>query len=171
MKAGLPAIEADALQLLPMTVADVDRVMAVEAAAYSFPWTRGNFIDSIAAGHLLEMLVDADGRLLGYYAAMPGVDELHLLNLTVAPAHRRRGHARTLLRTLTARARARGLSALWLEVRVGNEPAIALYRQWGFIQTGLRRGYYPAAAGRREDAVVMSWVLPPPDEEGGDGLE
>lgn len=166
------AVAEAALQCVPMTVSDLDRVMAVEASAYAFPWTRGNFIDSIAAGYFMEMLVQkTDRALVGYYAAMPGVDELHLLNLTVAPAFQRRGHALRLLSALQARARAHGLGSLWLEVRVSNERALAVYRRWGFVQSGLRRGYYPAAGGRREDAVVM--MLPVPrvlHEEGNDGV-
>lgn len=163
---------APSLHLEPLTVADLDRVMAIEASAYSFPWTRGNFIDSMAAGYDSEMLVDRrDGALVGYYVAMPGVDELHLLNLTVAPAFQGRGHARTLLAAVQAQARARALGSLWLEVRVSNERALALYRDWGFVQNGVRRGYYPAAGGRREDAAVMMLhVTTTHDEEPADGL-
>jgi ribosomal-protein-alanine N-acetyltransferase len=155
--------------LVPMTVPDLDRVMAIEASAYSFPWTRGNFIDAMAAGYVMELLLRPDdGALIGYYAAMPGVDELHLLNLTVAPAFQRRGHARRLLAALQAQARALRLSSLWLEVRVSNERALALYTQWGFVQNGLRRGYYPAAGGRREDAAVMMLQVPAATDDGGD---
>ena len=84
----------------PMRVADLDAVLAVEAVAYAHPWTRGNFIDSLVAGYLAEMLVHDTLGLVGYYVAMPGVDEMHLLNLTVAPAQQRRGHSRTLLDAL-----------------------------------------------------------------------
>jgi [ribosomal protein S18]-alanine N-acetyltransferase len=164
-----PMAADSALELVAMTASDLDRVMGIEASAYSFPWTRGNFIDALAAGYLMRMLVQSsDGTLVGYYAAMPGVDELHLLNLTVAPAFQRRGHARTLLAALQSQARALGLSSLWLEVRVSNERALELYRRWGFVQSGLRRDYYPAASGRREDAVVMMLRVPGTAETGGD---
>lgn len=168
MKTAPPPPRAEAsLCQMPMTVSHLDRVMAVEVTAYPFPWTRGNFVDSIAAGYVMQMLVRADdGALLGYFAAMPGVDELHLLNLTVAPEFQRRGHARTLLATLEAEARERLLSTVWLEVRVSNERALALYHRWGFVQNGLRRGYYPAAGGRREDAVVMMKRLSDMADEG-----
>jgi len=173
MKADQSPVAADTtLQFVPMTVADLDRVMAVEALAYSFPWTRGNFIDSIAAGYVMELLVDRrGGALVGYFVAMPGVDELHLLNLTVAPPFQGRGHARALLAALQAHARARRLGSLWLEVRVSNERALNLYRACGFVQNGVRRGYYPAAAGRREDAAVMMLHVPAtPGQETPDGL-
>lgn len=155
-----------------MTIHDLDRVMAVEVQAYPFPWTRGHFTDSLAAGYLAQLLVSGD-ELLGYYVAMPGVDELHLLNLTVAPAHQRRGHARALLAHLAEAARAAGAAQVWLEVREGNERARWLYERWGFERVGLRKGYYPAARGQREHAVVMRWAVPAAGttSRAGDGLD
>ena len=97
-------------QLRAMRWDDLDRVLAVERAAYDFPWTRGNFVDSLAAGYLAEMLVDHRLGLVGYIVAMAGVDEMHLLNLTVAPAQQRRGHARCLLDVLERRCRDQGLA-------------------------------------------------------------
>ena len=142
-----------------MRTADVDRVLAVEVRAYSFPWTRGNFIDSLAAGYLAEVLIDPQDALLGYFVAMVGVDELHLLNLTVAPAHQRQGHAGTLLDVLEQRCRDHQLPALWLEVRASNERARHVYRQRGFQDVGLRKNYYPAVQATREDAIVMSLAV------------
>ncbi len=147
------------LAVRPMQVDDLDAVMAVETACYPFPWTRGNFIDSIAAGYPARLLLDDDGLLLGYVVAMPGVDEMHLLNITVAPHAQGRGHASRLvgvLRALCVEARA---AQLWLEVRQSNVHAQAVYRHLGFLAIGVRKGYYPAAFGRREDAVVMSLTL------------
>ena len=142
-----------------MTSADLTRVLAIEVGAYGFPWSRGNFIDSLAAGYLAEVLPGRDGGLLGYFVAMPGVDEMHLLNITVAPDHQGRGHGRAMLDAVQARCLERRLPMLWLEVRAGNHRARALYRQRGFAEVGLRRGYYPAPQGQREDAVVMSMAV------------
>ncbi|MBL0149329.1 MAG: ribosomal protein S18-alanine N-acetyltransferase [Ideonella sp.] len=147
-------------QLTSMTVDDLDRVLAIEVMAYSHPWTRGNFIDSLAAGYLAWLRTDADGRCIGYCVAMPGFEEMHLLNLTVAPSAQRRGHARAMLQTLCDTCRAQDLPMLWLEVRQGNEVARQLYRRFGFETVGLRRDYYPAGHGRREDAVVMRLAIP-----------
>lgn len=154
-------LKPSAWGLRPMHVGDVDRVLAIESRAYSFPWTRGNFIDSLAAGYLAELLVDADDDIIGYFVSMLGVDEMHLLNLTVAPAWQRMGHARTLLDALERRCREHDVPALWLEVRAGNDRARHLYRRRGFVEVGLRRHYYPAGHGAREDAVVMSLPLAP----------
>ena len=142
--------------LRPMTLAALDGVVALEAAVYPFPWTRGNFVDSLAAGYVASTLNGSGGELIAYCVAMRGADELHLLNITVAPVARRRGHARRLLGALVAMCRAQGDERIWLEVREANVDAQATYRRLGFTQVGVRKGYYPAPAGAREDAVVMS---------------
>jgi [ribosomal protein S18]-alanine N-acetyltransferase len=138
-----------------MQLADVDAVLAVEVTAYSFPWTRGNFVDSLTAGYLAELQLDPAGKPQAYFVAMPGVEEMHLLNITTAPACQGQGLGRALLRRLYALAHAQGARALWLEVRRSNERAQRLYRSEGFTPQGLRRAYYPAAAGQREDALVL----------------
>ena len=136
---------------------DLDAVQRIEDSAYPFPWTRSNFIDSLAAGHLAEVL-DGGAALLGYFIAMVGVDELHLLNITVAPSWQGRGLGRALLDAVSRHGRERGLQRLLLEVRESNMRAQALYLRQGFEVIGRRKAYYPAAQGR-EDAVVMSLAL------------
>ena len=156
----------------PMTTGDLDAVQAVEAAAYPHPWSRRHFADSLAAGYAAVMLLGeaapgalvhpprADGRLLlGYVVAMRGVDETHLLNITLAPAHQRQGWARCLLDALVLWSRGQRAQWLWLEVRQSNHGARRVYERYGFKQVGLRRAYYPAAPVGREDAVVMSLPL------------
>jgi len=138
---------------------EVDTMLAIESAAYAFPWSRGNFVDSLNAGYLARKRVDAAGQWLGYFIAMPGVQELHLLNLTVAPPHQRQGHARALLDRLVGEGAALGAQRLWLEVRVSNGRAQEVYRRYGFREIGVRRGYYPAGALARENALVMSLQL------------
>lgn len=146
--AGLPPTR-------PMVVADLDVVMPVETSAYSHPWTRGNFIDSLAAGYRTLLQCDTEGGVLAYSVALPGFEETHLLNLTVAPVHQGQGLGSALLAELADWARARGDAALWLEVRPSNVRARTLYQRRGFVEVGLRRHYYPADKGQREDAVVM----------------
>ncbi len=151
-------------------VADLDTVLAIEAGAYAFPWSRGNFIDSLAAAYLTEVLRNEQGGIIGYFIAMTGVDELHLLNLTVATAHQGRGHGRALLDAVQGHGRRLRLALIWLEVRASNLRARQLYRARGFAEVGLRRAYYPGAQSR-EDAVVMRLALaaaPPPGAGAGD---
>ena len=144
---------------MPIGLEHVDTLLAIETSAYEFPWSRGNFIDSLNAGYLARRRVDAAGRWLGYFIAMPGVQELHLLNLTVAPEHQRRGHARALLDRLVNEGAALGAQRIWLEVRTSNQRAQQVYRRYGFREVGVRRGYYPAGALARENALVMSLDL------------
>ena len=134
----LPAIEG-----LPMRLEDVDEVLAIEEDLYPFPWTRGNFVDSIASGY----------SAWGYR-----VDEAHLLNISVAAQRQRMGFGARLLSHARQGARQAGATSLLLEVRPSNEKALALYRRFGFRQIGVRRAYYPAAQGR-EDALVLKHVL------------
>ena len=139
----------------PIEGRDLDTVLRIEVGAYSFPWTRGNFLDSLASGYLAELMVGADGAAIGYFVAMPGADELHLLNITVAASLQGRGHGMDLLEAVVQRCHDRQVRMLWLEVRETNVRARTLYRRRGFQEVGLRRGYYPAPQARREDAVVM----------------
>jgi ribosomal-protein-alanine N-acetyltransferase len=152
---GLAADEA----VRPMTLAALDGVVALEAAVYPFPWTRGNFVDSLAASYIAWTLNGSGGELIAYCMAMRGAGEMHLLNITVAPVARRRGHARRLLGALVALCHAQGDERIWLEVREANIDAQATYLRLGFTQVGMRKGYYPAPDGAREDAVVMSLAI------------
>lgn len=159
----MSAVLRDERLLLPMTVTQLDTVLAIEQAAYAFPWTRGNFIDSLASGYPSQVLYGAQGELLGYFVAMEGVDEMHLLNITVSPPAWGQGHALFMLDELCVLARARKAQQIWLEVRESNQRARAVYERYGFTNIGVRRGYYPASrlthASGREDAAVMSLVL------------
>ncbi len=133
-------------------------MLHIEQRAYPHPWTRGNFLDAIRSGYQGQLLQAGD-VLLGYFVAMKGVDEVHLLNITVAPEYQRQGWARVMLDALAIWARGQGAEWLWLEVRVSNARAAAVYAAHGFRQVGVRKGYYPAGHGQREDAVVMSLHL------------
>ena len=142
--------------LRPMTVASLDGVLALEVEVYPFPWTRGNFVDSLAAGYTAWTLNRPDGDLVGYCVAMAGAGEMHLLNITIAPAARRCGRARRILGELAQVCAALPADRLWLEVRESNAEARAAYGRLGFTSVGIRKDYYPAPGARREHAVVMS---------------
>ena len=137
---------------------NLEAVMQVEQRAYAHPWSRANFIDTLASGYQAQVLW-AGEVVLGYFVAMKGVDEVHLLNITVAPEHQGHGWARLMLEALAIWARGQAAEFLWLEVRVGNLRALKVYEAHGYQRMGQRKNYYPSAHGQREDAVVMSLRL------------
>lgn len=141
-----------------LTPERLDALLDIEFSAYSHPWSRGNFTDALASGYECQLLM-AGEQMLGYFVAMLGVDEVHLLNITVAPAFQRQGWARVLLDALALWARGRNAQWLWLEVRASNLRAQHIYETHGFRRVGERKRYYPAAHGQREDAIVMSLPL------------
>lgn len=172
------AYPPERLALAPLTPDTLPLVAEVEKTAYAYPWSLRHFHDSLASGHLAQALLAtphpsdphewahaptwSDGRwLLGYLVAMPVVDEVHLLNLTTAPTHRRQGHAQRLMQALLDWACRRQAQSLWLEVRESNAPARALYDRLGFATVGRRKGYYPDIGSRREDALVMQRPISP----------
>ena len=143
----------------------LDAIMAIEYASYDFPWSRGNFADSMAEGYrcqglFLRRQTDAQPVLAGYSIVMRGVDEAHLLNIAVAPEFRGQKMAVLLLQQLCAWARLQGLDYVWLEVRLSNLRAQKLYREFGMHAVGLRKNYYRSADGH-EDAIVMNYPLAP----------
>lgn len=141
-------------QARPMQGADLDRVYSIEREVYPFPWTRGNFADSLAAGYD-AWVFESDGRLLGYAILMWLPDEAHLLNIAVAKDLQGRGYGRAFLDWLLRQVQSRGLATMLLEVRPSNTAARALYERASFRQIGVRRSYYPAGPAAREDALVL----------------
>jgi [ribosomal protein S18]-alanine N-acetyltransferase len=154
MSAVLRTIEAG---FEPMTEARLDEVVAIERRAYDHPWTRGNFSDSLRSGYQAQLLC-AGSTIIGYFVAMLGVDEVHLLNITVDPPYQGQGWGRVLLDALGLWAGAQHAHWVWLEVRTSNTRAQQVYEHYGFRRVGERKNYYPARGGR-EDAIVMSCKL------------
>ena len=145
--------------LREMGSGDLDAVMDIEVRAYEFAWSRGNFADSLAAGYVAQVLCDEQGRLVGYFVALAGVEEMHLLNVCVEPRLQGQGLGLQLLDGVLLSASLHGASLLWLEVRPSNSRALHLYQRYGLHAVARRRGYYPASVDgkpAREDAIVMS---------------
>lgn len=134
--------------------ADLPAVLAMERRAHAFPWTQGNFADALASGYYM-VVMEEGGDLLGYGIVQVILDEGHLLNITVDPGLHGRGLGRELLQHLLDYAKEK-TDTLFLEVRPSNTRAIALYQTSGFNEIGLRRNYYNAPGGGREDALLMA---------------
>lgn len=137
-----------------MTGGDLDAVMRAENRIYPFPWTRGNFVDSLAAGYRAWILREGDD-MRGYGVVMPVLEEAQLLNISVIPERQGQGLGARLLDFFMMDALAQGALRMFLEVRPSNTTGRRLYERRGFVQIGRRRDYYPAHGGR-EDALVMA---------------
>jgi len=148
---------APKLLLRPMNETDIAAVVALEAAAYQFPWSEGIFRDCLRVGYLCRV-VEIGAAVAGYGIMSMGAGEAHILNLCVRADLRSRGIGRQVLDYLLERARGAGMLDAFLEVRPTNVAAIRLYQAAGFEQVGVRRGYYQAAGGR-EDAAVLKLGL------------
>jgi len=157
------------LSFLPMQSADLDAVLDIESVSHIHPWTRGNFTDSLAAGHWAYCIrphVDQvikgsylDPAILWAYCILfPAVDELHLLNITVSPKLRKLGLGSRMMAAIEGVAAQQKIPRIILEVRPSNIAAVTLYQKLGYEQIGVRKNYYPADPnlGVREDALVMA---------------
>ena len=145
------------LSFREMQTSDLDAVMQIETVNFPFPWTAGNFKDSITSGHDC-VLLQMDDSIIGYAILMMVLDEAHLLNISVAPSHKGQGLGRHLLDHMMQIGREKGGLNMFLEVRPSNIAAITLYESIGFNEMGVRPGYYPAHKGR-ENAVLMGVAL------------
>jgi [ribosomal protein S18]-alanine N-acetyltransferase len=140
-----------------MHASDLDAVMQIETVNFPFPWTAGNFKDSINSGHIC-LVLEIDEVMVGYAILMMVLDEAHLLNISVSSAWKGKGWGRHLLNHMMQISREKGGLNMFLEVRPSNVSAITLYESIGFNEMGVRPGYYPAHNGR-ENAVLMGVAL------------
>ncbi|MBI3001676.1 MAG: ribosomal protein S18-alanine N-acetyltransferase [Deltaproteobacteria bacterium] len=146
------SVSESGLFLRPITSSDLEEVMAIERAAFSFPWSARFFLQELRVPYARSLLAVVDGKTVGYiiYWRLPSETDIH--NLAVHPAHRRQGIGRALLRAVIEEARREGLQRITLEVRKSNEAAQRLYQSLGFVSQGVRKGYY---SDDGEDAVIM----------------
>jgi len=140
-----------------MSTSDLDAVMAIERVNFPFPWSEGNFKDSIDSGYICLVMEQAN-QLVGYAVLMMVLDEAHLLNISVDKTYQGKGWGRYLLVHMMDVGREKGGLNMFLEVRPSNHSALGLYESMGFNEMGIRPGYYPAHNGR-EDAVLMGMAL------------
>ncbi|MGZ8219742.1 ribosomal protein S18-alanine N-acetyltransferase [Methylomagnum sp.] len=151
------AENADVL-LRPMRRPDLKSVSAIEQLAYEFPWEPATFRDCFKVGYNC-WIGEKAGQILSYGICSVGAGEAHVLNICVAPHIQGQGHGRMMLEKLMAVAKSYRAESMFLEVRPSNLKAIQLYQRVGFNEIGMRKDYYPARNGRREDALVMAREL------------
>jgi ribosomal-protein-alanine N-acetyltransferase len=142
-----------ALTIQPVRMADLDAVAELEKAAFHDFWPAEMLACEIEHPRAILLIALRDGRPVGYAAFRHAAGEAELLRLAVRPEERRRGVGRALFFEGAGRLQAEGVQAVFLEVRLDNAPAIALYESLGFTRTGRRRGYY------RDGTDALIYVL------------
>jgi len=141
------------LAIRPATLSDLNTIRAMEASIFPSPWSEEMIAAELLGDPLRIALLALQGETpVGYIFCWAVADELHVVNLGVIGAERRKGYGQALLEAVLTHPRASEASIVTLEVRVDNESARAFYRQNGFKEIALRKGYYPDTG---EDAVVM----------------
>jgi ribosomal-protein-alanine N-acetyltransferase len=147
-----------AIELRRLQMRDLAGIETIERRSYPTPWSRSMFAGELAKPSSICLgAFDAETEeLLGYLIISRYVDAWHVMNVAVAPRHRRRGIATALLDRLFELTAGDGRRGYTLEVRVSNKHAIGLYERLGFKARGIRRGYY---TDNREDALIM-WKDP-----------
>tara|TARA_R110002073_G_scaffold18299_2_gene67885 strand:+ start:2294 stop:2755 length:462 start_codon:yes stop_codon:yes gene_type:complete len=149
------------LQQMPlirnMRPSDLNQVVCIEREIFLFPWSLGNFADSIETGYFCQVLEQSD-TLFGYGVMITGPDEAHILTIGIAANWQKKGWGSKLLQHFIQLAKQQNKKTILLDVRESNLGATNLYKQTGFKQIAIRKDYYPAMCGR-EDAIVMELLL------------
>lgn len=157
----------DEITFRRMTLKDLDEIMVIEKDSFTAPWSRNAFTGELTDNHFARYLVmEHVGTIIGYGGMWLIIDEAHVTNIAVSPLFRGRKLGELLLLQMMAVAYVEGARKITLEVRVSNYQAQNLYRKLGFVEAGLRRGYY---SDNREDALIM-WADIPEPEDGDHAL-
>ena len=134
----------------------LDKILEIENLSFSAPWSLNGFLQELENPVAQILALMSDKVLLGYLCFWTVREEMQLLDLAVHPAHRGRGHGSLLLTKMIDHALSKGISRIWLEVRVSSSSARRLYEKFGFVESGRRRNYYTDPS---EDAILMSLGL------------
>ncbi|MGZ5031751.1 MAG: ribosomal protein S18-alanine N-acetyltransferase [Usitatibacter sp.] len=153
----MSAVPIPKLHYRRMRVADLSEVAHLEKSLYAFPWSIGNFRDSLTAGYDCWSITHGEA-IIGYAVLMIALDEAHLLNFAVAAEWQNQGIGRDFLKHMVEVAHVAGCQIVYLEVRPSNLAARHLYKSMGFQQIAIRPDYYPALVGR-EDALFLGLSL------------
>lgn len=140
------------IQIRKMTEKDVPQVAALEAVNFSMPWSEKAFYEQLENKNALYMIAENAEKILGVCGLMESFGEADICNVSVEKSIRNQGIATMMLESLLEEGAKRGINAFTLEVREGNAPAIHLYEKLGFVQEGIRPGFYERP---KEDAVIM----------------
>ena len=139
------------MQIVTLGREHLSGVAKIEQECFSQPWSE-KALEILLSDNAVAVVAVLDGEAVAYAGMTSVLDEGQITNVATLPSYRRRGFSRALLAELVARAKAKGISSIFLEARVSNTPALSLYRSLGFCEIGTRRRFYSAPV---EDAVLM----------------
>ena len=148
----------DLMRLRRMRLEDLPAVQEIEAKNYNFPWSEQIFTECLGAANYSCWVCEELDTVVGYSIVSMAVGEAHIMNICVDPDVQKQGVGAKLLENMIDLARKKA-ERIYLEVRPSNEVAISLYTKRGFNEIGVRKGYYPAVDGYREDAVMLALDL------------
>ncbi len=144
---------AGEIKIRPMTVADIEQILAIEALSFPTPWSRFAFISELTQNtYAYYMVAEVDDTVAAYAGVWVVLEEGHITNVAVHPSFRGRGLGKRMMLSIMGRAKAHGAERVTLEVRASNDVAHELYTKLGFVDRGLRKGYY---TDTKEDAIIM----------------
>ncbi len=152
------AVKKATFEIRPMKKKDLKAVAAIEQSAYAFPWPLDVFKSCLKVGYSC-WVGEVGGEVVAYGILSVGAGEAHVMNVCVAPQWQGQGYGQKMMEHLMQAAREHCADMILLEVRPSNKVAIHLYHRLGFNEIGRRKDYYPAAGGRREDALVLARML------------
>jgi ribosomal-protein-alanine N-acetyltransferase len=137
-----------------METKDLDGILEVEMNCFTTPWTRNMFEDELYNPNAYYSVVEVNEKIVGYVGFWKIIDEAHITNVAIHKDFRRLGLGRALITDMLDKVKDLEIIAVTLEVRVSNFAAISLYESFGFVSSGVRRGYY---SDNNEDALIM-WL-------------
>lgn len=136
----------------------IEALTLLEAAATPYSWTAKNLTDSFEASADCR-LIEYQGESMGYCVVRTVLDEAELLNMVIFRPFQSQGYGAEVIQKLKLELTESGVKTLFLEVRVSNVIAQALYEKMGFEVLSTRRNYYHIRGRETEDAIVMRCCL------------
>lgn len=138
------------------TIEDAHAIYEIEQQSFSVPWRLESVLAELeGAANKLYMVICEENHIVGYAGAWLVYDEGQITNIAVLPSARGKGYGSKLTKQLIDECFSRGMHEIFLEVRISNLAALAMYRNLGFSVKGIRKEYYSEPT---EDAYIMSFV-------------
>ena len=145
--------KASGVLIRPASAEDIDSIYEIGTLCFADAWRRDTVAHDMEGSHSEYFVAEMDGKVVGYGCFWFVVDEGQLVNIGVRPEYRRQGFAEAILERGLEECRDRNMKTIFLEVRVSNSPAQALYKKYNFRSLGVRKGVYDLP---KEDGYIMS---------------